>query len=321
MSVCPTDRKDSGTPAVSTTKLIPWFAGLSLVAFAVGAHLGRPASLSAMGGSLANLDTDLDGFSDVHEAVLRLSPDAADTDGDGFSDVEEITRGSNPKSSASSPEKEFVALDVSGYAENGTMHIVTSVYLKGGLGSGHRFQIGAFHKGDVYILSPSTYLPFTEVTRVRGNSPTDLVYLLDMKLPQRLITDLGEVTFFVRTKPTNNEEFPKLASMAIQTSGGIPFEVSPLPTPTSTGAQPNHPRLERPSIYTPLVPSTSLQGRYSSGQVCVQSSRVAGSGGQGLELEVVEAGCVDGDGICPSSCATTVGESAHVMDPIVLIGG
>ena len=310
---------------------MPWFAGVSLVAFSFGANLGRATTLSAaatpaaatslstVGGSSALTDSDLDGIADVHEEVLGLSPDSADTDQDGWSDSEELTRGSNPKDKRDSPEKALIGLDVSGYADHGVMHIVTSVYLKGGLGSGHKFQLGAVHDGEVIILPPAAYLPFTEVTLISGRGPTDSVYILDMRLPRRIVASLGDVSFFARTKPSNEDEFPVLASMNMTTKGGVPYEVTP-PT-TIPGVQPKDPRSSRGGFYTPLVPPSRLPSGSTQGQVCVQRTRVVGSGGSGIQLEVIEADCVDGDGVCPSSCAGTVGQSFNIIDPILLIGG
>ena len=305
---------------------MPWFAGLSLVAFSFGANLGRTTTLSAttslsvMGGSIALSDSDLDGIDDVHEEVLGLSPDSADTDQDGWSDSEELTRGSNPKDKHDSPKKAPIGLDVSGYADAGVMHIVTSVYLKGGLGSGHKFQLGVVHEGEVIILPPAAYLPFTEVTLVSGRGPTDSIYILDMKLPRRIVASLGDVSFFARTKPSNGDDFPVLASMNMTTKGGVPYEVTP-PT-VIPGAKPKVPRGARGGgFYTPLVPPSRLPSGATEGQVCVQRTRVVGSGGSGVQLEVIDANCVDGDGVCPAGCKNTVGQSFNIIDPILLIGG
>ena len=327
MTPGPTLRKPLNPTVTSTARLMPWFAGLSLVAFSFGANLGRATTLSAttalsvMGGSSALSDSDLDGIADAHEEVLGLSPDSADTDQDGWSDSEELTRGSNPKDKQDSPKKALIGLDVSGYADHSVMHIVTSVYLKGGLGSGHKFQLGAVHEGEIIILPPAAYLPFTEVTLVSGRGLTDAVYILDMKLPRRIVASLGDVSFFARTKPSNEDDFPVLASMNMTTKGGVPYEITP--PAVVTGGNPKTPRGSNGGggFYTPLVPPSRLPAGASQGQVCVQRTRVVGSGGSGVQLEVLEADCVDGDGVCPAGCKSTVGLSFNIIDPILLIGG
>ena len=94
------DREDRMTPSrhsresgLRAIRLLPWAAGAALLAFAAGAHLGRPAAVDAFGGQFEG-DTDHDGISDALEAIIGLNPDNADSDRDSWMDSEEMARAS-----------------------------------------------------------------------------------------------------------------------------------------------------------------------------------------------------------------------------------
>ncbi|MFT5284446.1 MAG: hypothetical protein ACI8TQ_000602 [Planctomycetota bacterium] len=329
MTVRPEDNKSAHSgiglnaeaPVASTARLLPWVAGLSLLAFAAGANLGKATTLSATFGTQPTTDSDLDGFANSHEEVLGLSMDLSDTDSDGWSDVEEVARGSQPKNASSVPGKTDVDVSVTGYMDDGLFHVIASVYLKGGVGSGHNFKLGFFHRGVAHMLPPSIYLPHAEVTLVPGQSATDAIYILDVSLPFRLVNLLGEVSFFALAETSRGGQSRETSHLNVVVHGDIPFAVT---TPGGSGGSTSsgsHSTSSGAGFYTPLTPMGNLPAGSKTGRVCVQTSRVVGSGGGGVQLEVISASCQDGDGTCVSSCGGSVGTTFGGLDPLVLVGG
>ena len=129
-------RSSRGSASPSAAALLPWTAGFALVAFLLGAHVGRPIVLAAAGGTSASADADNDALSDSLEEVLGLDPDGADTDRDGWSDTEELARGSDPKNKSEVPSASEIDVGVQAYSEHGIFHVVLTVFTKGGLMTG-----------------------------------------------------------------------------------------------------------------------------------------------------------------------------------------
>ncbi len=310
--------------------LLPSAAGLTLVAFALGAQVGKPAGLWAFDRGSRTEDVDGDGLCNPLEDVLWLDGHSADSDGDGWGDAEEIARASDPKSSASVPGPHVLNVGMKGYSLDGVMHVVLAIYQKGGLGSEHSFRLGVVRNGRDFPLRPSAYLPFTDVSVVPGREAGDTVHLLDLRLPARWLIDLPEVSFYVTGAPSTASLVTTAAALNIVTVEGIPFEVAPAPGsesyPTIAATSPGPSGSSGQgtlggTIYQPLVPRGGLPNSSTLGKVCVQTTRTVGGGGGALHLQVVAGFCQTGDGACASSCSASAGSTYELVDPLALIGG
>lgn len=315
----------------SWQSLAPWAVGIAGVALATGLHVGSPNGLWAAEGFSANgshgvvePDSDGDGLLDVLEQVLWLDPDRADSDRDGWRDAEELARGSNPKSAASVPAPQEIGLGVHGYSVDGRLHVVLAIYQRGGVGADHAFELSAVTREFEVALLPRDYVPLSRIEVVEGFDPQDTVHLIDMELPGRIVRRFGELSFALRGAEAGASMVTEAAAMTVTTVNGSPFAVGFAPAGAVGGLTPPAKGGNRSTIYQSLVPSTRISSQApssSDGQICVQSTRVVGSGGSSVVLEVVKGVCQDGDGACPSSCSGSAGSTISVVDPIALLGG
>ena len=232
---------------------------------------------------------------------------------------EEMARGSDPKDDEDVPGPIETDVHLSGYSDSGIFHLVATVYAKGGLLAGHDFRLGFVYKGTTYFLPPAAYLPVTDVRALRGKTITDSIHVLDIRLPEFLILELGAISFFATAIPSGALGPSDADVMNLSVSQGVPFQVSTAPGGLTQGMPPVGSR--GGAFYTPLVPGSNLPQGTATGKICVQSTRVVGTGGAGIHMQVEKASCEDGDGSCPASCATTVGTTISVLDPLTLIGG
>jgi hypothetical protein len=301
--------------------LLPWATALAVVAFLLGAHLGRPVELAALGAPGSG-DTDHDGIGDALEGIMGLNPDSADSDRDDWSDSEELARGSDPKDSSDVPTGSEIDVSVKGYSEDGVFHLVVTVFTKGGLMTGHQFQLGVVYQGVPYLIPPAAYLPVTEVRSVHARLLTDRIHVLDIRLPERLILELRNLSFFATAIPAGEIGPTDADVMNLTVSQGVPFQVVQLPV-SGTGDAVAGPTIGARSgtFYTPLVPLSNLPQGSATGKICVQDTRVTGVGGAGTQMQVESASCEDGDGSCSASCDSTIGTTFDVLDPLTLIGG
>ncbi len=324
------DRLPPLSPSWST--LLPGAAALTLVAVAVGLHLGSPTGLWAQGQlqpgafKAISLDADSDGLPDLLEEVLWLDPDQADSDGDGWSDSEELARASDPKDRQSRPKGDDpIGVGVEGYSTNGSVHVVLAIYQRGGLGSDHLFDLVATAMGREFRLRPRTYLPFTHVEVVSGKVSPDTVHLLDIRLPGDLFERCGAISFAVIGAHADSNVVTHADALNVTMSGGTPYSVG-----LTTGGQyaqgggspASAPTKADPStLFAPLAPREIPYSGSGTGKICVQKNRIVGAGGGALVLEVTAGSCEDGDGVCATNCRASAGSTNAVVDPLTLIGG
>ena len=315
--------RNEGSNSPQSAALFPWAAGLALMGFLVGGHLARPATVEAQFQPIG-FDSDGDGLSDSLEGTIGLSPDRDDTDRDDWSDSEELARGSDPKDKSDVPSSDKLDLSIDGYSEDGVFHLVVSIFTQGGLSQPHTFNLGLVYRGVPYALPPQIYLPVTDVRVVHARMLTDRVHILDIHIPQSVIDSLQDISFYAMATPEGAHAPTDADALNITMSQGIPFalvssgSVNPSgslgpPAGGSAGA--------RGGFYQPLVPGSKVPQGSQQGQVCVQRSRVIGTSGSGLQMQIEEAFCVEGDGFCGGDCTSTLGKTFTVIDPLLLIGG
>ncbi len=297
--------------------LLPAAALLSLVGAAIGMGLGEPSTLSASPSS-AMKDRDGDGLPNGLERALNLDGTLADSDGDGFPDAEELARASDPLSKESSPFAGLpISAEVTGYSARGITHLVIAIYLEGGLGAGHSFDLGAVYEGRPFILKPEHYLPFAEVSVARTMDLQDVVQVIDIAVPERTVVDLGNLTIFTLTAPVEEVAVTQASAMNLVSSGGSPFQV----VKAKGGKTPVSGNGVGTAIYRPLVSGPDRPASMIAGQMCVQTTQFSGTQGLSSRVEVVSASCETADSSCSSSCVSSVGSTFTMLDPVILVGG
>jgi len=309
-------------PRRARSTWLPGVAVLTAAGFLVGAALGGPPTLrAATGDEPSSVDSDHDGLATTLEKILRLNPESPDTDRDGFFDAEECARGSDPRSARAVPEPAPIHTAVEGYFEDGFMHVVLLVYLRGGVQANHSVQFGIMHRGRAFILPPSVYLPYAEVHEVTAQNLLDVVECIDISIPEGSVLDMRSVSFFAVVTPGAKQQTSQADALNVVVSGNVPFQVGGAPSSTMPGGASKPAQRRGSSVLRPLIPEDQLPANSTAGQICVQQTRVAGSQGPGMTLEVSSASCQMGDGTCPPTCITSVGTSFEVLDPVILIGG
>jgi len=340
----PTDGEPGPRPASRSrwlTALVPLALAAAIVT-AAHSLLNRPGLAAAQGGNnweepVVGADTDGDGLADALELFIRTNPREADSDGDGISDTEEIARGSLPMERADMPQDAQLSLGMRVYGYRQQIHVLTSMYIRGGDLDDVNFQMGGLMGETLIEFSDDYNRADLQVRVMPAHDPRDTLVLIDMPLDVTHIALLGNVSIYAAAGmvTTGMVETADVIDLFVTDDGQIAqrkdyepqvfYASSNSATQTTTQGQGSGSPASG-SVYVP-VPITGESNStaptsWTPGQICVQRSTSVGASGAVQTREVVEAGCEDNwDSYCDPGCSGSVGTTYRVLDPVVLAGG
>ena len=273
-------------------------------------------------------DSDGDGLVNLQESVLGTNKFQADTDGDGFSDLEELARKSSPLFPQSVPEGDRIKLGMTCRGGDTQLHATIAIYLPDGSLRNKSFKAGILVGTRMSSLTEAYLLHHAKLTLHPAADPAAKIAVLDLPISPRLVRHYGHMTVYATVGDDAHgvvqaaDCIQLLAfgqTVVLQVANPMSFASTSLggsgqQTGGSGGGNIG-------SIYIPLPIGGDSSG-WTPGQVCVQQTALIGSSGAMITQEVTSAECQDGwDGYCPSSCASTVGNTYVTVDPLALIGG
>ena len=277
------------------------------------ATAGRPNQLSA-GSSRVGPDYDMDGLTDIQEAVLGTDPDQPDTDGDGYHDLEEVARHSDPLDLLSVPLDTDLDLGMYAHTDDGFLNLGTAIYVKGGNAWSLHFTLGVVIDGVPIVVSRRVYAQGTRSFIYNATqSPGDKIVVLEMPFPETVVQQRGSLSIYATVEdPSPLQRAGVVDVTNLVDFGGVIMRVETSPPSVSGGLG---------FVYRPLAGS-GMPSSWSSGEVCWQDTAAVGTNGASIVHEVQAASCQDFDSYCSASdCSASVGTSLELPDPGSLLGG
>lgn len=263
-------------------------------------------------------DQDRDGLTDLQELQLGTSPLRADSDRDTYSDLEELARGSEPANALSFPDPSPTALNSLASLEGGTVKMLATVYVSGVPLDELRLDVGVIYRGRPLVLAPHEFRYWNGFLR-DGRDPGDLVAVLEVGLPERLVQRLGRIHLFAVLRSPDPSLERMATTQSVASLGGVvtAIERRRLGLTSNGGGGANG------VIYRPLAGDAEIAASgWEAGQVCFQRTAAVGVSGVSIVYEVDGADCIPMDTHCnPSDCAAGVGTALDLPDPAALIGG
>lgn len=307
--------------SVTVTALSAGVATGAAVTLGLVLGQGRPLAAGYVG---SVSDSDGDGIGDVAELIRQTDPDAADTDGDGFSDLEELARGMDPTVPDTSAAAEQLTIGLSTTGDGQWVRADVAFYLPDGDYDGLGLEFGAFAPVMGANGIEGLQVPFpVELTLANGSlgfapgrEAGSLVIHFDVLVPQAVFETLGWVPLYATVGPVGVGP-TAAAAQTIVYEGEVllsleSLEASGYATTSQVGGV----------VARPIEPEDNVPASMSLNQVCVQSASQVGGGGGLIELQVDSSECVEADFLfCSSGCASQVGSSRTIVDPLALIGG
>lgn len=286
--------------------------GLALAGSALVSGALWPRTLQASGTTCP--DTDGDGLNDIQESILGTDPDKADTDEDGFPDLEEVARSSNPMDFVSTPDLREISIGMTARAEDGVITIVAPVFARAGSFGEIALELGfIFPDGTRYELLPELYLPVIKGGVFMPASEDYSVVLLEMPVPQRLLSSLGSLSIYGIVKDAEGRDNISASTINLVDFGGVPVVAQNAPPGVGGGGG---------VVYGPLIPASDIPPSWSSGELCWHQASPVGMIGSSTAYEVTKGLCVPSDTFCGASeCTSRVGSSVLLVDPGTLLGG
>jgi len=268
----------------------------------------------AASGSIAP-DTDGDGLVDAQEEVLGTFIDLADSDQDGFSDLEEVARASDPLDAGSLPGSAELSIGLTVRADNGIITLVAPIYAPVGSFGNIDLELGVvFPDGTPYALQPSLYLPVLSGGVFAPQSPSHKVLLLEMPVPQGLVSGLGSLSLYGKVDDPDLALGASASAVNLVDFSGVPVLAQVAP-PSGAAFSPG-------IIYAPIVPDEDVPPSWSSGEICWQQASAVGMVGSSTAYEVTVGICTSSDTFCSGpDCSGLVGTSVLLTDPATLLGG
>lgn len=262
-------------------------------------------------------DLDRDGLTDQQERVIGTLPYRADSDLDGFSDLEERARGTDPLNYAYVPDPVEFSVGSCASQENGYVSALTVIYVQGHELDDIGLDIGFVYRGTKVRLSPSIQT-FTRAFVHRAANPADTLAVVEIGLPESLVSRLGQVSMWARIRDEGNASIdPFVTILTLVDFSGIVMSVEPtILRATNTGGGATG------VVYRPLAPDDSIPFEWTSGQMCFQRTTPVGMSGVSIIHEVDSGECISMDSYCsPTDCAAGIGTSLAMPDPGALAGG
>ncbi len=284
-------------------------------------------TLQAATQPLLVFDYDGDGIDDAAEEIIGTHNWAADSDHDGFIDSEELARDSDPLDPGSIPLAEAPHAGLDASAHDGSLHLISTFYVRSELIGAYSVQFGAVLAGKLVFLGPRK-LGNNVTTRIVPAATAGMVIVVvDLTLRPQLVHRFGALPFV--TTLIENGQIVAAEKVDIAVVDGLLMRRFELPSVmlAATAAGASAQQSSSQSGLDPLSFYKSLAGEVQnsngiSGAVCVQQTQTVGAGGGTVTQEVIDAGCQDGwDGFCSSGCAASVGGTYVTVDPGLLIGG
>ena len=300
-------------------------AAVGAVAVVVAQELVRPPELRATPPQLPR-DPDQDGLVNAQESVLGTNRFQADTDADGFSDLEELARKTSPLFPESVPTNNDISVGITCRGGEDELHALIALYLPDGKLRDKRFRVGLLIAGRTIALSERYLLQNGTLAMYPAADPNARIATLDLPLTPSFVRSFGHMTVFATLGDAPFGVAQAADSMHLLAFGQqIVLELqNPMILGTACltgGGQQSGSIGGVGSIYVPLPMGGGVPD-WTPGQVCVQQTSLIGVAGAKVTQEVTSAECQTGwDGYCPSSCASSVGNTYTTIDPVALIGG
>jgi len=263
-------------------------------------------------------DQDRDGLTDEQELQLGTSPLRADSDRDSYSDLEELARGSEPANALSSPDPTPIAMNSIASLEAGTVKMLVSVYVSGVPLDDLRLELGVIYRGRPLRLAPHEFRYWNGFLR-DGRDAGDLLAVMEVGLPERLVQRLGRIHLFAVLRSTDPTLERMATTQSVASLGGFVSVIER----RRLGLTSNGGGAASGVVYRPLAGDADLAASgWEAGQVCFQRTAAVGVSGASIVYEVDGADCIPMDTHCsPSDCAAGIGTSLDLPDPAALIGG
>mgnify|MGYP002628454465 FL=1 len=289
------------------------FPTLALAAggFVFGHTLGGNSELLAA--PTASLDLDGDGLVDVQEMILGTNALVVDSDGDGYSDLEEFSRASDPTDLYSAPSAlSEPAVAMTGRAQGGVFHAVTTIYVPNGDLTGTTVTFGALVEGKLYNVDPMLFFVGADLTVHPASNGTDSIYVLETPIPEYLLLALGSTGIYATFSPAGATSITHVSALNLTGINGVVCQV----VPTLGGSGPG-------SMYRPLSDGPDLPLAWNPSSICVQDLHTIGVVGPILQQQIDASSCdpIGADSYCPPDCNNLAGTIVEMIDPLALIGG
>jgi hypothetical protein len=324
------------SPSPRAALLLP--AGLlALFGMSLAAGVSRPAALAAAGGERVE-DLDRDGLPDAQERVVGTIAREIDSDGDGFSDAEEFARHSSPRAANSIPAPRTIDVGISAHSRRGALHVLVMVYAADGTLKNKNMTLQALVGEQVFEVSGKFLAQRARFESQPAREPGARLFSIDFEIHPKFVYTVGQVSFGASVSaPSSGEQgiADVLDLVVVEDTICVSIGSVELGLERSSSSSTNTPAGSSTSstqmggVYVPIYVADRAGSRgdppgstSSPGQVCLQRSRVVGSGGGMIVSEIVAAECVEGwDGFCGAACAAQVGSTVRSVDPVTFTGG
>jgi hypothetical protein len=311
---------------MNPSRLVRWgiAAGLIATVVAVGYDTSPIEVVPVLHAAAptASPDNDGDGLPNLVEDNLGTSRDRPDSDGDGYWDAEEVARQSDPTDRKDIPKATPASIGMGIYEQGKDLRPVFALYVADGNVRSTEMKIG------VRVGQTLRYMPLSFFTKnaTLVKSPTvqaqSTVLVLDTQLDSRFVHTYGDLSVFTtldyRDSTISADAVDLFSSNGVIVQTSITAFHSPAANPTLKLGQ------GVAGVYQPLGNTGGLPpSNWKSGKVCSQGMVVVGVVGAVVVQEVVAASCDAGwESSCdPAACASSIGGTVQMVDPVALIGG
>ena len=314
-------RSAKGRGPLAATVLL----GTGALVVGTWALLQQAPTVHAAGLRGGSADLDGDGLADALELFIGTLPGEADSDSDGYWDSEELARGSVPTDMSSVPGNEPMAVKMAVFADNGgPLHPVFLIYIEDGSSPAEKDWRTGVRVDDNLIDVPTNF--FTDstngnVTIINSPTPGALMMVVDAPINPNYVHRFGSLSFYTTLSEQNQVEVADAVNVISMSGVLVEYHLlntdagpGPIPPAGSQGASTT-------GVYTPLDDG-AVPSNWIPGQICAQTVTISGVVNGVVTQEVINAMCEDGwDAYCDPACASTVGGTIQVLDPVSLIGG
>lgn len=281
------------------------------VAALLGLWLAKPHELSASE-LPAGGDQDADGLFNTQEVIFGTDPLHADTDRDGFVDLVELARQSDPVLASSQPAPDAqLSVGLAAVSDGSTVLLTTAVYVPGGHQGGLNLAFGLSFDGLTLAIPFQTLAPISLIESQLVAGDSGLVFKISTPIPDTFLQSLGSSSIYATLGLGSGGPALSAAVVNLQPQGGILTQARQ----TSQGTGPQG------LIYQPIVPPANLPLEYQKDKICQQLTIPVGQSGATQILLVESSECLPAAGYCIPGCASEVGKTLEVIDPVALIGG
>lgn len=289
--------------------------GVALAAFGFSAK-DEPGLLANTSGT-GRSDLDRDGLTDLQERVIGTLPYRADTDSDGFSDLEERARGADPLNALSVPGPTRYSIGSCASQEDGFVSVLSMIYVEGTQVDNVDLDLGFVFRGRKVRLSPN-FETYTRAFVYRASNPADTLAVIEIGLPESLVSRLGQISMWNRITDTSSTATdPYVSVLTLVDFSGVITAVEPnISRVTNNGGGATG------VVYRPLAPDDRIPSTWEGGEMCFQRTSAVGMSGVSVVHEVDAADCIPMDTYCSyEDCSEGVGKSLALPDPAALAGG